>query len=140
MHLRLRLMLPSEEPSVPLVRKVFSHALGVMGVSRDCIDDIELAISEACTNVLDHAGAHDEYAVLASVDGDLCVVEVCDDGGDFDGPPDTPEGVLIDPNAEQGRGIQVMRALVDKLDFTVCKDRGTVVRLEKNLLFVPARV
>jgi len=137
MHLRLRLLLPSEERSVPLVRKVLSHALGVMGVSRDCIDDIELAISEACTNVLDHAGEHNEYAVLAGIDGDLCVVEVCDDGGEFDGPPDTVEGVLINAEAEQGRGIQLMRALVDKLDFTICEDRGTVVRLEKNLIYAP---
>lgn len=133
--MRLRLLLPSEERSVPVVRKVLSHALGVLGVDATCVDDIELAISEACTNVLDHAGEHDEYAVLAGVDGDICIVEVCDDGGEFDEPPAAPEGELIDPNAEEGRGIQLMRALVDKLDFTVCEDRGTVVRLEKKLIY-----
>jgi serine/threonine-protein kinase RsbW len=137
-HLSLRLLLPNEERSVPVVRKVLSHALGVLGVERSCVDDIELAISEACTNVLDHAGKHDAYAVLAGVDGDLCVVEVCDAGGGFDEPPAAPEGELVDPNAEQGRGIQLMRALVDKLDFSVCEERGTVVRLEKKLIYPAA--
>jgi serine/threonine-protein kinase RsbW len=134
-HLRLRLLLPSEERSVPLARKVLSHALGILGVSRDCVDDIELAISEACTNVLDHAGQHDEYALLAGIDGDYCVVEVCDYGADFDEPAAAAEGTLIDADAEQGRGIQLMRALVDKLDFVVCEERGTVVRLQKALVY-----
>jgi len=135
MHLRLRLLLPSEERSVPVVRKVLSHALGVLGVSPECVDDIEVAISEACTNVLDHAHDQQEYAVLAGIDGDYCIVEVCDSGGDFDEPPPVAQGVLIDPDAEGGRGVQLMRALVDELDFTVCEERGTVVRLQKALVY-----
>lgn len=135
MHLRLRLVLPSEARSVPVARKVLRHALGVLGVAPACVDDIELAISEACTNVLDHAGEHDEYTMLAGIDGDYCVVEVCDEGAGFDEPPPAPEGILIDPDAEQGRGIQVMRALVDKLDFTMAEDRGAVVRLQKRLIY-----
>lgn len=139
-HLRLRLLLPSEERSVPVVRKVLSHALDVLGVDRTCIDDVELAISEACTNVLDHAGPHDEYVVFAGVDGDDCVIEVCDEGRDFTEPPHAPEGTLIDPEAEQGRGIQLMRALVDDLDFTASEDSGTVVRLRKALVYSKAPV
>jgi serine/threonine-protein kinase RsbW len=135
MKLRLRLSLPSEERSVPLVRKVMRHALDVMGVAPGCVDDIELALSEACTNVLDHAGAHDHYEVVAGVEGDFCVVEIFDAGGGFVPPALADQGVLIDPNAEQGRGLQLMRALVDKLDFRVCTDRGAVVRLQKSLVY-----
>lgn len=135
MHLRLRLLLPSEARSVPLARKVLSHALGVMGVSRECVDDIELAISEACTNVLDHAGAHDAYEVLAGIEGEFCIVEVCDEGHGFAAEAPPAEGVLVDAEAERGRGIQLMKALVDALDFTVCEDRGTVVRLRKKLIY-----
>jgi serine/threonine-protein kinase RsbW len=138
MHLRLRLLLPSEEGSVPVVRKVLSHALGVLGVARSCIDDVELAISEACTNVLDHAGPHDEYVVLAGIDGDACIIEICDEGSEFDEPASAAEGTLIDADAEHGRGVQLMRALVDRLDFTVREDHGTVVRLQKSLIYVGA--
>lgn len=135
MKLRLRLSLPSEERSVPLARKVLSHALGVMGVARPCIDDIELAISEACTNVLDHAGQHDQYEVIAGVEDDCCVVEVFDEGAGFTAPAPAAQGVLIDADAEEGRGLQLMRALVDQLDFHICDDQGTVVRLRKQLQF-----
>jgi len=131
----LRLLLPSEERSVPVARKVLSHALVAMGVTRSCVDDIELAISEACTNVLDHAGTHHEYAVAAGIDGDICVVEVSDEGENFRQPVLVPEGELIDGDAEHGRGVQLMRALVDELDFSVCDDGGTVVRLRKSLAY-----
>ncbi len=135
MHLRLRLVLPSEARSVPLARRVLRHALAVLEVVPSCIEDIELAISEACTNVLDHAGQHDEYTLLAGVDGDYCVVEVCDEGAGFDVPSETPEGTTTEPLAERGRGIQVMRALVDQLDFAIREDHGAAVRLRKRLIY-----
>jgi serine/threonine-protein kinase RsbW len=140
MHLQLRLLLPGEERSVPVVRKVLGEALGVLGVERDCLDDVELVISEACTNVLDHAGPHDEYVVLVGIDGTDCTIEVCDEGREFSAPPTVDAGTLIDPDAEHGRGVQLMRALVDDLDFTASDDRGTVVRLHKSLKYVPAAV
>jgi serine/threonine-protein kinase RsbW len=135
MHLQLRLLLPGEERSVPVVRKVLSHALAVLGVERACIEDVELAISEACTNVLDHAGPHDEYVVLAGVDGSDCVIEVCDEGVNFTEPPPVTPGTLVDPDAEHGRGVQLMRALVDQLDFAAGDGSGTIVRLQKSLTF-----
>ena len=135
MHLQLRLRLPGEERSVPVVRRVLGHALDVLGVRRDCVNDLELVISEACTNVLDHAGPRDEYAVLVVIDGRDCTIEVCDEGSGFSHPPPAPPGTLIDPDAEHGRGVQLMRALVDRLDFTAGDDRGTVVRLHKTLTY-----
>lgn len=138
MHLQLRLRLPGEERSVPVVRKVLGHALDVLGVQRDCVDDLELVISEACTNVLVHAGPRDEYAVLVSIDGGDCTIEVCDEGHGFRHPAPVAAGTLIDPEAEHGRGVQLMRALVDQLDFAAGDDRGTVVRLRKSLTYAAA--
>jgi len=140
MHLQLRLRLPGDERSVPVVRKVLGHALGVLGVERDCLDDVELVISEACTNVLDHARPHDEYVVQVGIDGRDCTIEVCDEGREFSAPPTAEAGILIDPDAEHGRGVQLMRALVDDLAFTASDDRGTVVRLRKSLTYAPAVV
>jgi serine/threonine-protein kinase RsbW len=140
MHLQLRLLLPGEERSVPVVRKVLGHALGVLGVERDCLDDVELVISEACTNVLDHAGPQDEYVVLVGIDGRDCTIEVCDEGHEFSPPRTAEAGTLIDPDAEHGRGVQLMRALVDDLDFAASDDKGTIVRWHKPLTHPPASV
>ena len=142
MLLRLKLSLPSDARSVPLARKVFRHTLDLMGVDGGCADDIELAISEACTNVLDHAGDH-EYEVTAGIEHDCCVVEVADRGTGFVSGDPVPAGALLDPEAESGRGVQLMTALVDELDFDHCQTRvsgrpGTIVRMSKALVYAHA--
>ena len=78
--------------------------------------------------------------VLVVIDGRDCTIEVCDEGHGFSHPPPAPPGTLIDPDAEHGRGVQLMRALVDRLDFTAGDDRGTIVRLHKTLTYTSTSV
>ncbi len=131
MEFKLTLALPRDNQSVPVARRVLKNSLEVLGVRPDCVSDIELALTEACTNVLDHAGDADEYEVSAGVDGTACVIEVVDRGAGFDG---SAKGLAdAEPHAEDGRGIQLMRALVDKVTFTSRPAVGTVVHLEKEL-------
>ena len=131
MEIKLTLALPRDEYSVPVARRVLARSLGVLGVDEAVVADIELALTEACTNVLDHAGDTDEYEVSAGIDGTLCIIEVIDRGGGFDSA--TQGLVDADPGAEDGRGIQLMRALVDRVTFTSRPQTGTVVHLEKQL-------
>ena len=134
MEIKLTLALPHDELSVPVVRRVLRGAMETLGVAEEVITSIEVALTEACTNVLDHAEGSDHYEVSAGIDGDLCVIEVVDrepvafDGGD--------EGLAeADTGAEEGRGIHLMRALVDKVEFTSRPQSGTVVHLEKALVW-----
>lgn len=131
MEIKLTLALPRDEYSVPVARRVLSRSMEVLGVDERVVADIELALTEACTNVLDHAAETDEYEVSAGIDGTQCIIEVIDRGGGFDssahGVGDADEG------AEDGRGIQLMRALVDRVTFTSRPQSGTVVHLEKQL-------
>jgi serine/threonine-protein kinase RsbW len=131
MEIKLTLALPRDEVSVPVVRRVLRASMTVLGVRPDIIADIELALTEAVTNVLDHAAASDEYEVSAGIDGSACVIEVVDRGHGFDGSGHGHESA--DPGAEEGRGIQLMRALVDKVEFSSRPHVGTVVHLEKQL-------
>ena len=131
MELKLTLALPRDEFSVPVARRVLSRSLEVLGVDEQVVADIELALTEACTNVLDHAADTDEYEVSAGIDGTLCIIEVIDRGGGFD---DSTKGLAdAEPSAEDGRGIQLMRALVDEVTFHSRPQVGTVVHLEKQL-------
>jgi serine/threonine-protein kinase RsbW len=131
MEIKLTLALPRDEYSVPVARRVLARAMDVLGVDDSVVADIELALTEACTNVLDHAADTDEYEVSAGIDGTVCVIEVVDRGGGFDS---VGKGLTdADPSAEDGRGIQLMRALVDKVTFTSRPQTGTVVHLEKQL-------
>jgi serine/threonine-protein kinase RsbW len=137
-ELKLTLALPRDEYSVPVARRVLSRSLDVLGVDEQVVADIELALTEACTNVLDHAADTDEYEVSAGIDGTICVIEVIDRGGGFDS---TTKGLAeAEPSAEDGRGIQLMRALVDKVTFTSRPQVGTVVHLEKQLSWTDGAV
>jgi serine/threonine-protein kinase RsbW len=132
-NIRLTLALPRDEVSVPVVRRLLKQSLDVLGVEPSVIADIQLALTEACTNVLDHAGDGDHYEVSAGIDSDRCVVQVADCGAGFDGQA---LGWLdAAPTAEGGRGIQLMRALVDELSFYSPPGAGMVVRLAKRLSY-----
>jgi len=130
-ELKLTLALPRDEFSVPVARRVLARSLGVLGIEEGVVADIELALTEACTNVLDHAVDTDEYEVSAGIDGTVCVIEVIDRGGGFDSS--TSGLVEAEPTAEDGRGLLLMRALVDEVTFTSRPQVGTVVHLEKSL-------
>jgi serine/threonine-protein kinase RsbW len=131
-EIKLTLALPRDELSVPVARRVLTQAMSVLGVEQDVVDDVQIAMTEACTNVLDHAAESDEYEVSAGIDDRICVLEVIDRGGeDFGG--EQLGHTEADSAAEEGRGIQLIRALVDDVKFERRGDVGNVVRLEKTL-------
>lgn len=136
MQITFTLHLPRDEASVPMVRHICRDALDKLGVDKDCVGDIELAVTEACTNVLDHAhGTGDEYEVRVEADETTCQIRVVDTGAGFDhelaGRDASPT------SAESGRGIFLMRAVVDDLSFVSQPESGTMVHLVKKLALRP---
>jgi serine/threonine-protein kinase RsbW len=81
---RFCLLFPREAISVPVVRRVLGDMLETLGVDHECICDLLLAVTEACTNVLRHSGPGPEYEVAATVGPNRCVLEVVDSGQGFD--------------------------------------------------------
>jgi len=130
-EIKFTLQLPRDAVSVPVVRRVLKSSLQTLGVDRDCLTDIELALTEACTNVLDHAAMGDEYEVVAGLSDSTCVIEVIDTGRGFDA--DRLGHTDAEPTAEEGRGIQLIRALVDRVHFESRPESGMIVHLEKKL-------
>ncbi len=131
MELRIVLSLPRDEVSVPLVRRLTADAMRLLGVDGDTLAELQVALSEACANVLRHAAADDDYEVRVRVDGQTIVIDVVDKGAGFD--PSTLGRSDAPLEAEQGRGIQLMRALVDEVHFAKAEPRGTVVSLTKRI-------
>ena len=131
-HLDLSLSLPNESSSVPVVRRLAAQALHAFGVTGADIDDVQLAITEACANVVDHATDADTYEVKVELAADRCAITVVDQGRGFDATAvaDQPE-----PDAESGRGLMLMRALVDNVAFQSEPQAGAVVHMVKTLRF-----
>ena len=131
MGINLELQLPRDEASIPVVRHLCRNALRGMGVDPECGDDIEVALSEACTNALKHSVPGAEYEVHVSLNDRQCAITVVDTGQGFDG-----RSAESDPAAEHGRGVELMRALVDRVEFGSNPEAGTIVRLEKDLVLL----
>jgi serine/threonine-protein kinase RsbW len=128
--MKFSLALPREALSIPVIRRVLGEALRGLGVSEDCVADILVATSEACTNVIQHARGSGDFEVAGRVDDGRCLLKVMDWGR---GPRRTQS--LPEPGelAESGRGITIMRALVDEFSIDTAPDAGTVVQLGKRL-------
>jgi len=131
MEIRLTLALPRDASSVPVARRLLKQSMDLLGVEPEIVGDLQLALTEACTNVLDHSGAEDDYEVCVGIDDDRCVLEVIDHGHGFDGTQHGHE--RAGAGDEEGRGIHLMRALVDSVEFESLPSQGTVVHLEKKL-------
>lgn len=135
MEIDIALCLPRDAETVRIVRDVAVTALRRLGVTPQCADDIRLALSEACTNVIAHSEADDQYEVRLQVDQQVCQVRVVDAGRGFD--VEELASVAPSPHSPRGRGVLLMRALVDSSDFRSEPEAGTIVHLVKALDLEP---
>jgi serine/threonine-protein kinase RsbW len=109
MEVRLSLSLPRDRSTVPLIRRMLDAALAVFSVTRDCRDDIGLAIGEACANAVEHAAVGAEYEVTVTIHEDRCVIDVVDEGVGLE----TTATPAPASDAETGRGLRIIHAIAD---------------------------
>jgi len=134
-EIKMVLFLPRDAASVPVSRQVLDGCLETLGVATETRTDIALALSEACSNVILHAGPGEEYEVMASARNGRCVIEVVNTG---DGSAVmAPAGGTVPATAEHGRGLKIMKAVTDDLQLTSDGQEKTTVHFEKALRWVP---
>jgi serine/threonine-protein kinase RsbW len=143
-EVNVALSLPRDVASVPVTRQVLDSCLERLGVMPDTRADIALALSEACANVIRHAGPGEEYEVIATTRDGRCVIEVVDNG-DRDGVrlPASDQDAISEQGTsehgmpEHGRGLKIIDAVTDELSLTGSGPAGTTVRFEKVLNWIP---
>jgi serine/threonine-protein kinase RsbW len=134
-RISLMLCLPRDSSTLSVVRHIAASALEELGVERDAIDDVTLAVTEAAANVVKHSGADDRYEVHVVIENTTCEIRVVDAGRGFDS--DSLGVSMAGPSAEQGRGMALMAALVDSVRFESRPEAGTIVHLVKDLSLRP---
>lgn len=155
---RFCLVLPHEALSVPVMRRVLAGTLLGFGADEDCVADILLAATEACTNVLRHGEREQEYQVSARMDADDCLLEITNGSHSVPngkGPngknvkpravplPGPPPDPADDPDEdfsqlpESGRGLSIMQACMDDLTLRGTPSNGTVVSMRKRITWAP---
>ena len=140
MEIQMALHLPRDAVSVPVGRQVLDSCLETLGVAAETRSDIALALSEACSNVVQHAGPGEEYEVRVSARDCRCTIEVVNTGSADAEPVPGGFAVTDEPvpvTAESGRGLKIIEAVVDNLQLTGNGRQGTTVHFEKTLEWVP---
>jgi anti-sigma regulatory factor (Ser/Thr protein kinase) len=128
------LTLPRESSSIPAARRILGSTMTNLGIEPNCVHDVELVVTEACTNVLKHAdGVGDDYAVEIVLTPDMAEIKIQDRGVGFD-EVSLSDAKALDPTEESGRGIFLMRSLVDSVEFLSEPLSGTIVHLKKSLV------
>lgn len=149
MSIRWSLQLRREASSVPLARRLLAGAMDTAGVDADIAHELSLAITEACANAVQHGGHSGVYQVTASIDGDICRIEVTDSGPGFPlgrllGELDPLGGILdtgtattmthVEHEMEHGRGLRLIEALSDRVRYDNQPNHGgAVISFDKIL-------
>jgi anti-sigma regulatory factor (Ser/Thr protein kinase) len=133
----VELELPARPEYLAVVRSVVTEvAEAAATLSSGRIDDLRLAVTEACANAIDatsraNGATTGRIWVCCRLDGDKIVVEVHDRAGGFDPDELVPHPPVTRPDRlqfERGLGVPLMRALSDEVTFKA-EDGGTTVRL-----------
>jgi serine/threonine-protein kinase RsbW len=114
-------------PEMEIVATAQAAALGeYLAMTRDKIDEVKLALVEACINAFEHAECRDEQLHLTfrlGRDGggrEWLEVEVLDKGKGFDHAsvePPTPEKTFAS-HRKRGWGLQIIKSLMDEVEIT----------------------
>ena len=131
----VELAIPALTDYVALARAVIVAAARAWpGLGEERLEDLQLAVSEACTNAIAaHALAGTDAAVRirCALDEDRVEVEVADEGTGFDLDRLEAMPAVTDPERlehENGLGIPLMRSHSDHAEFE-SSPSGTNVRL-----------
>ena len=131
----IELEIPARPEYVALARLVVSSLASTRrDLADDRIDDLKVAVSEACTNAIEahHSAPTDDGVIVRCIEHeDRLEIRIDDRGRGFD-PEALPEHPPVtDPdrlNFERGLGIPLIRTLVDEVTID-SSGNGTSVQL-----------
>ena len=127
------LTLPSDPRVLPLARSFVEALCQLGGLDQAITDAIVLAVHEAATNVIRHAHQNNPTALL-QIQCHLCPdaveLHLLDEGEPFD-IASVPH---LDPAELRigGRGVFLMRALMDEISSQPRGERGNILRMVKR--------
>ena len=119
----LRLVLPANAHNVVLVRHVVTCMMESLRLPAQLINDIRLAVTEACTNVVRHAysGHHGRLEVRIYRESPGAMTVVIADNGSGLKPRVDSDGL--------GLGLPLMAAVAHALEFEERRDSGSCIRM-----------
>ncbi|KAA3616389.1 MAG: ATP-binding protein [Calditrichaeota bacterium] len=135
---RYQLKLPSSTNHLELIREFVTNIARGVGFDDEKISQIELAVDEACTNVVKHAYKGDDKQpldVLVQTDSKKFKIIISDKGKGFSPnkikTPDMKK--YLSEMRVGGLGIYLMQTLMDEVDFKMEPGKKNRVQLVKYI-------
>lgn len=133
------LKIPGQTDNLELIRIFVSAVADKVGFEADDVSKIELAVDEACANVIKHAylkETKEPIDVVIEIDYKKLAIIITDHGKGFDVKKISKQDVK-DYIAEMrvgGLGIYLMKALMDEVEFNSQPGVKTQVKMVKYFL------
>ena len=120
------------------ISEFIARAARTSGLNDDQTYDVQMAVDEACTNVINHAykGRDDgKIQIRCEASAAEFIVTIQDWGKQFD-PAKIAQPKTHDPLNRRkigGLGLFFMRKMMDQVQFSFSKDRGNVLVMSKKI-------
>ena len=115
---------------VSIIRLTTSGIANKVGFCLDDIEDLKVAISEACTNAIKHS-LEDRFTIIYTIIEKGLTIEIIDNGKGYNtkevSEPD------LDNLKESGMGLFIIESLMDKVNVESIEGKGTSIKMTKYL-------
>lgn len=128
----IQFRIPGNTRYVSMVRCGIRSIAHNVNLSDEATSDIELSVSEAIANAIEHGSpekSDNVVVVTCRVDADKLIIDVRDEGPGFELVPDSRS----DPDAlrEHGRGLHLICELMDSVQYSRMR-KGSKLRMVKR--------
>lgn len=131
---QMEFVIPSDFKYMGAVDAAIQDLARELSCTQRWINDFSTALIEACSNAIEHGNkyASDKTVrVVINLNGRQIVAQISDQGAGFNHKKRLSDPTPPDPLSERGRGILIMQAFTDKLEFTESRNGGTCIELVK---------
>ena len=132
-----KLIVPASFASLEKIRDYFSRAAGKAALDEEAVYEVQLAVDEAASNIIDHAyegECESEIECVYELLKDGLKLNLHDHGKPFD--PDKVElpDIISDPTRRKkgGLGLYFMRQMMDEVYFSFSGDGGNDLTMIKR--------
>jgi len=135
---KFTLKVPSSTENLALIRE-FVTSVGKQALMKDTdISELELAVDEACANVIEHAYGHDiskEVMIRAIFDEMEVRISVIDTGKGFDPNKLKSESIekLVSQRKSGGLGIRLIKSLMDEVRVEIIPGQKNELHMMKKI-------
>lgn len=129
-HETIKMEISSNPKYVSIIRLTTSGIANKMGFCLEDIEDLKVAISEACTNAIKHS-SQDRFTIIYTMIENGLTIEIIDNGKGYD--TNSVSEIDSEDLKESGMGLFIIESLMDEVNIKSEEGKGTTIKMTKYL-------